>query len=89
MANSGSNWEFGESKEYVIAKPACGLVVAISKGFYLRSCWVFHFFGGDCEPVCPLARNDSVYKQLHKLKFEVICILYWKKFDRWGMIERI
>ena len=60
---------FVELKEYVIAKPARRLVVAISKDFCLKTVGFFAFSEGIATPVFALARNDSVYRLLHKLLF--------------------
>ena len=61
--------KFIEPKEYVIAKPAHRLVVAISKDFCLKTVGFFAFSEGIATPVFALARNDSVYRLLDKLQF--------------------
>ena len=60
-----------EPKESVIARRAKP-DVAISKGFHLNFVGFSPCSEGIATPVCALARNDSVYIQLHKLKFEVL-----------------
>ena len=63
--------EFNEPKEHVIARRAKP-DVAISKGFHLNFVGFSPCSEGIATPVCALARNDSVYIQLAKLKFDPI-----------------
>jgi MFS family permease len=51
--------------------------VAISKGFHLFPPRFSPFSEGIATPVCGLARNDTVYKQLHKLP------IYTSKSNIW------
>ena len=74
---SAPNWSL-TSRWSVSLRTSAHAGVAISKGFHSFSLG-FRLFGGDCHVGLRPPRNDTVYKQLYKPKFDVLFIIDQQK----------